>query len=129
MLARKVLEGKTRGYTRHPQLERFKAFREPVAAINSYLHFVFEEAKRRGYRFDQGKIYPMPVLERVIPVTTLQLRFELEHLLSKLKVRDPKHAEKIAGEEPDCNPVFFVVEGGVEPWEKRKSSLRSSRTP
>ncbi|MEM4447611.1 MAG: pyrimidine dimer DNA glycosylase/endonuclease V [Thermofilum sp.] len=119
LLARKVLEGKTKGYRRHPQLERFKRFREPVAAINSYLYFVFEEAARRGYHFDQGKIYSTPILERVIPVTNLQLKFEFEHLLSKLRVRDPSHAERIAGEKLDCNPVFFVVEGEIEPWEKR----------
>lgn len=120
LLARKVLEGKTRGYRKHPQLERFKGFRDPVAAINSYLYFVFDEATRRGYRFNQGKIYSMPIIEKAIPVTALQLRFEFEHLVSKLKVRDPKHIEKIAGEKLDCNPLFFVVEGEIEAWERWK---------
>ncbi|AGL50273.1 pyrimidine dimer DNA glycosylase/endonuclease V [Thermotoga maritima] len=37
LLAKKVLEGKTRGYRNHPQLERFKNHSEPLKAINAYL--------------------------------------------------------------------------------------------
>ena len=58
LLARKVLMGETRGYRRHPQLERFRAQKDPVAAINLYLRFVHEEAAGRCYHFDIGKINP-----------------------------------------------------------------------
>jgi hypothetical protein len=37
LLARAVLRGETRGYTRHPQLDRFKEHPHPRLAINSYL--------------------------------------------------------------------------------------------
>ena len=37
LLAKNVLEGKTKGYKNHPQLERFKNCQYPLEAINSYL--------------------------------------------------------------------------------------------
>lgn len=118
LLARKVLEGKTKGYKNHPQLERFKKLPEPIATINSYLWYVFEEARARGYDFDEEKIYKIPVLKNLVPVTTGQLKFELNHLLSKLKVRDPECYDRILKVEIEPNPVFYVIQGEVEPWEK-----------
>lgn len=117
LLARKVLEGKTKGYRNHPQLQRFKNYSEPIVAINSYLYFVFLEAENRGFNFSKDKIYELEILERVIPVTTAQLEFELRHLTSKLKKRAPKHLEKL-DTEIEANPVFYVVDGEIEPWEK-----------
>lgn len=117
LLVRKVLEGKTKGYRNHPQLQRFKNYAEPIVAINSYLYFVFLEAKERGFNFNREKIYDLKILEKVISVTTGQLEFELRHLISKLKKRDPKHLEKL-GTEIEANPIFYVVDGDIEPWEK-----------
>src|SRR5690606_38318212 len=54
LLARAVLRGDTRGYTRHPQLERFREHPEPEQAINAYLAVVHDDACRRGYCFDQS---------------------------------------------------------------------------
>ncbi|HBH88016.1 MAG TPA: hypothetical protein DDY17_10520, partial [Syntrophaceae bacterium] len=48
LLARKVLQNRTVGYKHHPQLERFKSHVHPVKAIDYYLHYVHEEASRRG---------------------------------------------------------------------------------
>ena len=59
LLARAVLRGETRGYTRHPQLERFQAHAQPRSAINAYLAAVHDEAARRGYAFDRTKIGPL----------------------------------------------------------------------
>ena len=52
LLAREVLRGRTRGYRRHPQLERFRLCATPRSAINRYLAVVCREALSRGYRFD-----------------------------------------------------------------------------
>lgn len=41
LLAKKVLEGKTKGYKNHPQLNRFKKLADPLAAINAYLYQIF----------------------------------------------------------------------------------------
>lgn len=117
LLARKVLEGKTKGYWNHPQLQRFRNYSDPIVAINSYLYFVFIEATRRGYNFRREKIYQLPIQERIIPVTTGQLEFELKHLISKLKKRDPEYLERI-NSKTEVNPIFYVVEGEIEPWER-----------
>ena len=37
LLAQAVLLGRTRGYTRHPQLQRFQTAADPVACIADYL--------------------------------------------------------------------------------------------
>ena len=55
LLAKHVLEGKTKGYKNHPQLHRFKASEKPIECINLYLSIVFEEAENRGFHFDKNK--------------------------------------------------------------------------
>jgi len=88
LLARAVLRGETRGYRHHPQLERFRARRDPVAAIDCYLSRVLEEARARGYAFDGSKIsVHRRCRHRAMPVTSGQLRHEWEHLLAKLEAR------------------------------------------
>ena len=87
LLARAVLEGKTKGYTKHPQLERFKASKSPAAAINRYLETVYDESCRRGYCFNKAKLKKIPETVK-LRVTTGQLRFEAGHLMKKLLKRD-----------------------------------------
>lgn len=121
LLAKKVLEGKTKGYRNHPQLVRFKSCSEPLVAINSFLYFVAEEAKKRGYSFDASKIDTSTILTGMIPVTTGQVEYEFHHLCGKLKVRDPERYKNMCTTVPSeirVNPVFYIVEGPVEPWEK-----------
>ncbi|MEM3395896.1 MAG: pyrimidine dimer DNA glycosylase/endonuclease V [Thermoplasmata archaeon] len=120
LLAKKVLEGKTRGYRQHPQLIRFKNHKNPILAINAYLLEIYKEAKRREYNFDEHKIKTANMDEK-IPVTSGQIAFELEHLLKKLIVRDTEKygkIKRIKKEEIEVNSVFFVVPGEIEFWEK-----------
>jgi hypothetical protein len=49
LLARRVLEGSTRGYRSHPQLIRFKLAPDPMKSINTYLYYVWIEGKKRGF--------------------------------------------------------------------------------
>lgn len=56
LLARKVLSGLTKGYKHHPQLARFRSCDNPIGAIDWYLSFVLDEARRRNYNFDASKI-------------------------------------------------------------------------
>ncbi|MGH2666461.1 pyrimidine dimer DNA glycosylase/endonuclease V [Flavobacterium sp.] len=44
LLAKHVLEGKTKGYKNHPQLNRFKEAKYPIDSINQYLSEVYFEA-------------------------------------------------------------------------------------
>ncbi|OGN91246.1 MAG: hypothetical protein A2Y88_08970 [Chloroflexi bacterium RBG_13_48_10] len=118
LLARKVLRGETKGYRNHPQLQRFRIQDDPVAAIDQYLLAILVEADQRGFTFDHGKIKVHPE-SIVIPVTNGQLEFELSHLRSKLKQRDSEKYGKIAQLIiPIPNPIFNVVIGGIENWEK-----------
>jgi len=118
LLARAVLLGHTRGYTHHPQVIRFRSSPDPVAAIENYLVVVYEEALQRGYAFDRGKL-GAPVLCPRIEVTRGQLRYEMFHLKGKLQIRDPQRFELVKEiVDPIPHPLFLVVEGEVEPWEK-----------
>ncbi|SFM99430.1 pyrimidine dimer DNA glycosylase/endonuclease V [Thermodesulforhabdus norvegica] len=117
LLARAVLEGKTRGYRSHPQLRRFREHKDPIAAINAYLHAVLEEARRRGYRFDETRLGAV-VEVSPIEVSVGQLRYEWRHLLYKLKRRDPEGFRNLCRiENPDPHPLMRVVPGDVETWE------------
>ncbi len=119
LLAQAVLRGETKGYKRHPQLERFRAQAAPVAAIATYLAGVQEEAERRGYKFDRRKIGRGRIRGRMA-VTRGQLEFEWGHLLRKLSVRSPKLYRQWSREKslPEAHPIFRVRAGGVEGWER-----------
>ena len=118
LLAQKVLLGATRGYRHHPQLERFRQSRNPTRAIASYLWSVADEARERGYDFDLSKI-AMRRGRTVIPVTKGQLAYELTHLKSKLRNRDPKRLQSASMRQPvSVNPTFKAVEGPIAPWER-----------
>lgn len=115
LLAQAVLAGRTRGYTRHPQLERFRDARDPLAAIATYLAHVAREAKSRGYSFDESRLLPARTRAR-LRVTDGQLRYEMEHLGAKLRRRNPAWLAEDDSIEP--HPVFLVVAGGIATWER-----------
>lgn len=118
LLAQKVLEGNTKGYRNHPQLIRFKAQTDPVACVATYLRFIQQEAVSRGYNFDRTKIAPGQSRRRM-KCSRGQLLFEWEHLKQKLKLRDPrKHAEIKQSRSPEAHPLFVIVDGDVESWER-----------
>jgi hypothetical protein len=121
LLAQKVLLGETKGYRFHPQLERFRASREPVAAISAYLWCVVDEARERGYQFDAAKIAKK---RRAVSlsVTRGQLEFEREHLKKKLQVRDPARLRQLRITKLRPHPMLRVVAGPVEPWEVSRGS-------
>lgn len=118
LLAKAVLRGETRGYTRHPQLDRFKAHPHPRLAINAYLAAIHVEATRRGYRFDRAKVGPVRTVE-AIAVSTGQLAFEWQHLQNKLSARSPDvlalWRELLV---PEPHPLFRQRPGPVAAWER-----------
>jgi hypothetical protein len=119
LLARAVLKRQTRGYRHHPQLARFRAHPSPLAAINAYLRVVLVEAKSRGYAFDQSKIGPVRAGIR-LRATQGQLAFEGQHLLSKLRARSPRlYRLRRRCEAFEPHPLFRIVSGGVEFWERK----------
>lgn len=118
LLAKAVLRGATRGYTRHPQLERFQAHAQPRLAINAYLAAIEAEAARRGYAFDRAKIGPVRAVP-CIPVSTGQLAYEWMHLRAKLAVRNPAWLAALGEVSPlSCHPLFACEPGDVAVWER-----------
>lgn len=127
LLAQAVLLGKTSGYTRHPQLLRFRQTESPAGAIATYLRSVQAEAFRRGYRFDKSKI-GKPRYSGLIVATRGQLEYEWEHLKRKLATRAPELLDGIhAVARPDSHPLFRIEPGGIEPWEVITPEGSSSR--
>lgn len=126
LLAQAVLLGRTRGYTRHPQLQRFRAAADPAATIASYVRAIADEAESRGYTFDRGRIVTP---ERTVPriaETKGQLLHEWEHLGRKLRRRSAAwYREHVAGVTPAAHPLFRIVAGGVRPWERVVENARS----
>jgi hypothetical protein len=119
LLAQAVLLGRTRGYTRHPQLQRFRTGADPVACIAGYLHVVADEAHSRGYAFDAARIVTSGSTARTIAETKGQLLYEWEHLGRKLRRRSPGwYRDHIAGARPTAHPLFRICAGGVRDWER-----------
>lgn len=121
LLAQKVLRGETRGYTKHPQLERFIASQKPLEYIGFFLYVIYEEAAYRGYEFDADKIGILPRRSyKQISVHSDQIIYEAALLRSKLMIRCPERVELIPASSAliRLNPVFTCVPGPVEGWEK-----------
>ena len=147
LLAQKVLRGLTRGYTNHPQLIRFRAHPQPLEAVATYLCGLADEVDARGYSFNRALIGagkegasentadknsadkvedPYTSVAR-IPVPLGQLEYELAFLRHKVAGRDPEWEHRLSerlaarGELAACaHPLFEVVPGAIEPWEKTK---------
>lgn len=118
LLAKAVLEGRTRGYQCHPQLHRFRRHPQPIAALDAYLCAVLEEGLSRGYQLTASKISP-PAHVDLLLVTEGQLHHEWHHLLAKLKRRDPERFHQLSHIAcPEPHPFLVVVPGDIEAWEQ-----------
>ena len=126
LLAQAVLRGRTRGYTRHPQLTRFRESPAPLASIASYLVAVHDEATRRGYRFDRRKIGRFGRAR--LRATAGQLAYEWSHLKAKLAGRDRARLASLRRiARPDVHPLFRIAPGAVEPWERASGRTAVAR--
>ena len=122
LLAQKVLLGQTRGYTRHPQLDRFRS--SPAQTIADYLIGLLKEADRRGYNFNRAKI-SLRRSDRKLVATRGQLLFEWSHLKQKLRRRSPKSYRACCKIDlPRAHPLFRIVPGPIQDWERTNSQRR-----
>lgn len=123
LLALNVLQGNTKGYKNHPQLERFKATDNPELSVSQYLHYVCDEADYRGYKFDRNKLLLREEKESWISVNFGQVLYEYEHLNKKLLQRTGKQLDidlSFAFMANDIvNDMFLVNDNReIESWEK-----------
>jgi len=117
LLAQAVLANKTRAYHRHPQLLRFKKCKRPRVQIANYLQVIYQEARRRGYRFTKSKLGRVGRIEKIC-ITRGQLDYEWVHLKRKLKARAPnwlKRFEEVR--RPESHPIFRIIAGPIAEWE------------
>ncbi len=122
LLAKNVLENKTKGYKNHPQLIRFNDSADELIAINTYLYYIYLEACTRNYHFKKTKIdFSKVDLTLKLIVSRGQLDYEFEHLLAKLAKRDEDKFLLYKNEHDIlASPIFEIVEGKVASWEKAK---------
>jgi hypothetical protein len=151
LLAQKVLIGETKGYTKHPQLQRFREckiessteykpkYSDATIAVGAFLLEIYNEATKRGYQFDHSKILCVKELAENdrIPVKYGQVQYEFTWLLSKLKERDLKRYKEMENlKEGDkyvglrVNPCFSIVpdDMNLETWEKISDAQKKSPT-
>ena len=121
LLAKHVLEGKTKGYKNHPQLLRLKESKDTLSQINNYLLNIYQKAETRGYKFSLEKLDGLKKIAKHITVSTCQVAYEFEHLLNKLKIRDTERYKKYKNtKDIEVHNLFEVVAGKIEKWEKIK---------
>ncbi len=126
LLALAVLQGKTKGYTHHAQLIRFRETDRPIDTMTVFLRYVFDESVKRGYHFDPKKIQHAKAAMS-LNVTTGQLLYELEHLRKKLKSRNLFGYKQLRNVVvPDAHPLFSEVPGDIEEWERQKPQQERS---
>lgn len=118
LLAQAILKGQTKAYARHPQLIRFRQSRTPIRGIAAYLRIVHAEGSRRGFKFDIDKIARGGHVEYMV-VMRGQIKYEWDHFMAKLLKRDIQrfiHLKSVR--KIDSHPLFKIIQGGVEDWEK-----------
>lgn len=115
LLAKKVLQNRTKGYKHHPQLTRFRTQLDPMLAIDMYLSTILKESCARNYRFDSSKVGSSNSAVQIL-CTTGQVEHEVHHLKKKLEIRAPEFLSGLNSVE--VNPLFKIVEGEIERWEK-----------
>jgi hypothetical protein len=52
------------------------------------------------------------------PTAICDNAFEKQHLLSKLQSRNSSWYNKERDTQTECNPIFKIIEGEIEQWEK-----------
>ncbi|MFC1499597.1 pyrimidine dimer DNA glycosylase/endonuclease V [Candidatus Zixiibacteriota bacterium] len=124
LLAQAVLLGNTKGYQQHPQLIRFRQRPSPVGSIADYLRAIHAESLVRGYRFEALKINSEHD-SGTMHVTRGQIQYEWEHLMAKLGNRNRAWQTQLeAVQLPRPHPLFRVVPGDVEEWERVVGATR-----
>lgn len=112
-------------YCRHPALERFKACPEPVQAISDYMHILADVGCER--KLDQGMLFNTGVIPawrsglEYLTVTAGQMELETwlyGEILVKERGGGDAYYDFWIVPEPRPHPLFRVIRGAVEKWEK-----------
>lgn len=123
LLAQRVVEGRTAAYRSHPQARRILGQADPWGAIHDYLLGVWEEGRRRGYRYDRTRISEHSD-GHSMDVPRGQIEYELALLHFKLAARNKASLSDLPTlEQALPHPSITIVEGGIAPWERPKDEV------
>ena len=121
-------QGSSHGDWNHSALHRFKKYnkqypggKDTMDLINSYMDIVYKESLRRGFNYDNTLYSDKPIRQiNKIPVNRKQVIYEMERLSDKLEKRESynKHNKLMESVIPKLHPLFYMVNGDIEDWEK-----------
>jgi hypothetical protein len=136
LLAQQVLHGEAEGYKNHSHMQRFYALprEDAMQYMSDYLFYIWQEGQLRGYKMNVENIKDprneRPILttpNQLFTVTSGQLALEYQILRAKTRERNIKHFTELDTKFPSHllwvpkpNPVFTLVHGRKEEWEKFK---------
>jgi hypothetical protein len=136
LLAQQVLHGETESYKNHSHMQRFYALtrEDAMQYMSDYLFYIWQEGKLRGYKMNVENIKDprneRPILitpNQLFTVTSGQLALEYQILRIRTRERSIKHFTELDTKFPSHrlwvpkpNPVFTLVHGRKEEWEKFK---------
>jgi len=99
-------------------MNRFKALKKPLPAIDAYLKHIYIESCDRGYCFNRKK-FGNRFRKAKINVTKGQIDYEFNILKKRLKIRaKDRYKELIKVKKVESNSVFRIIKGKIEDWEK-----------
>lgn len=114
----KTGEGYPKSWEKHSQLIRFQESNPRILIY--YIECLIDEKVIRWIDEIGLCSSNMPLLPEM-GVTEEQLKYEWNHYLNKLHTRNyDKWLELFQIIEPEPHPIFDVVPGEIEPWEKVK---------
>lgn len=108
LLARNVLKGLTKGWVKHPQLNRFRKAKDRIGFINRYLYVIYEDSIRRNYNFDKSKLC-YDFSNEVVEISKEDLINEWNVYLNKIKKRSNKlYITMKYIKIPELHPCFII---------------------
>lgn len=119
------VEGKPKGYSNHPQLERFKDREFPLDTLAYYIKFVYYESLQRDFNYSKTKLPPCnedamkEIVSNPIVVSVGQLKYEYALLCTKGVTLPPTVYE---------HPLFSIDRANFdpEPWERVRDDVQNS---
>ena len=116
----KALTKQQKMWQNHSQLTRFKKSTYPEDNLKIYLLSLIIEKSNRNIEVLGLPLFNNTTRE-LLNVTEGQLIYEWNHFIKKVKERNPEHYKKISSIIiPEPHPIFKVISGSIEEWEKVK---------
>ena len=112
------------GYFNHSGLTRFKKTGQPLNALAEYLRPIYKHATENCHYNFNKELIPDLYYKEKIPVTKGQIEYEFDFYLGKLYNRKKKSLlKKLANidiNDIKIHPLFYLIEGQIENWERIK---------